>query len=134
LLRLPLRRGVLTSSHSEHAERVLNAMQLRDVFEHVIDIRAVNFINKPHRGAYETALARFGVHASETIFVEDTDVNTRPAKAMGMTTILIDHPPTNGADFVVPDLMAAGQVVQQLLDYSTRDNNANTGANTGANT
>jgi putative hydrolase of the HAD superfamily len=115
LLALPLRRGVLTSSNIEQADRVLRFLNIHDCFEHVIDIRAVNFINKPHRGAYETALERFGVQPHEAIFVEDLAMNTKPAKAMGIKTILVDHVPTEDADFVVSSVVDVAQVVAQLM-------------------
>jgi putative hydrolase of the HAD superfamily len=115
LLNLPLRRGVLTSSNIEQADRVLRFLNIHDCFEEVIDIRAVNFINKPHRQAYETALNRFGVQPHETIFVEDSAMNTKPAKEMGITTILVDHVPTNAADFVVSSVLEVAEVVAQLM-------------------
>jgi putative hydrolase of the HAD superfamily len=115
LLKLPLRRGVLTSSNIEQAERVLRYLNIHDCFEHVIDIRAVNFVNKPHPEAYETALNRFGVKPYEAIFVEDIAMNTRPAKAMGIKTILVDHVPTDDADFVVPTVLDVADVVAQLM-------------------
>jgi putative hydrolase of the HAD superfamily len=115
LLSLPLRRGVLTSSNIEQAERVLRYLNIHDCFEHVIDIRAVNFVNKPHPAAYETALNRFGVKSHEAIFVEDMAMNTKPAKAMGLTTILVDHAPTEDADFVVPTVLDVAYVVAQLM-------------------
>ena len=116
LLSLPLRRGVLTSSNIEQAERVLRFLNIHDCFEQVIDIRAVNFINKPHPDAYATAFQRFGVQPHEAIFVEDMAMNTKPAKAMGVKTILIDHPPTDDADFVVPSVLDVGEVVRRLME------------------
>ena len=115
LLKLPLRRGVLTSSNIEQAERVLRFLNIHDCFEQVIDIRAVNFVNKPHPDAYLTALTRFGVQPHEAIFVEDMAMNTKPAKAMGLKTILIDHPSTDDADFVVPTVLDVSDVVTQLM-------------------
>ena len=115
LLKLPLRRGVLTSSNIEQADRVLRFLNIHDCFEHVIDIRAVNYVNKPHPEAYEIALGRFGVQAHEAIFVEDMAMNTRPAKAMGIKTILVDHLPTDDTDFVVPTVLGVADVVARLM-------------------
>lgn len=94
---------------------MLRYLNIHDCFEHVIDIRAVNFVNKPHPGAYETALNRFGVQPHEAIFVEDMAMNTKPAKAMGLKTILVDHVPTDDADFVVPTVLDVADVVAQLM-------------------
>ena len=111
LMQLPLRRAILTNSNIEHAERVLNHLNLWDVFEGVIDIRAMNFFSKPDPRAYQAALDRFGVTAEETIFVEDTPVNTRPAKALGITTILLYHPLSDATNYAVPSLREALELV-----------------------
>jgi pyrimidine 5'-nucleotidase len=119
LLEIPLRRAVLTNSDVQHATHVLSHVNLLDCFERIIDIRALNFINKPNPLAYQQALQMLGVQPNETIFVEDTPVNTRPAKAMGMKTILVDCAPTDDADFCVASLTDVGGVVNQLLQLNT---------------
>lgn len=115
LLAIPLRRIVLTNSNREHASRVLAHVNLADCFERIIDIRAMNFINKPDPQAYRTALEMLGVGAHEVILVEDTPINTRPAKAMGMTTILVDCPTSDDADYYVADVLEVGPLVRQLM-------------------
>jgi len=115
LMQLPLRRAVLTNSNIEHAERVLTHLNLRDVFEGVVDIRAMNFFSKPDPRAYQAALDRFGVTAEETIFVEDTPVNTRPAKALGITTILLYHPLSDATNYAVPSLREALELVGEWV-------------------
>lgn len=115
LMQLPLRRAVLTNSNIEHAERVLTHLNLWDVFEGVIDIRAMNFFSKPDPRAYQAALDRFGVTAEETIFVEDTPVNTRPAKTLGITTILLYHPLSDATNYAVASLREALELVSQWV-------------------
>lgn len=118
LLRLSLRRAVLTNSNVEHAARVLQHMQIADCFERIIDIRALDMVNKPDPESYRRALAMLNAAPERTIFVEDNTQNTRPARAMGITTIVIDHPfdagDDPGADYSVPDLNAALDVVERL--------------------
>ncbi len=114
LLGLPLRRAVLTNSNVEHAQRVLNHMAVLDCFERIIDIRALKFVNKPDPVAYQRALAMMGVSAGEAILVEDMPPNTRPAKAMGMATILVDCAPTPDADYIVPSVYDVGGLVHRL--------------------
>ncbi len=120
LLRLPLRRVVLTNSNIEHADRVLAHLQIADCFERVIDIRALGLINKPDPRAYELALEMVGVSAGEAILVEDTPANVVPARALGMTTILVDCPPGpadagRDADFFAPDVLGVESIVAELL-------------------
>jgi putative hydrolase of the HAD superfamily len=118
LLNLPLRRAVLTNSNIEHAGRVLEHINLFDCFERVIDLRTLNFLNKPDPKAYQVALNLMGVQADEVLFVEDTPINTRPAKALGIHTILVDCPPTDDADYCVPTVMHVADIVANLLKVS----------------
>ncbi|HEY3289812.1 MAG TPA: pyrimidine 5'-nucleotidase, partial [Anaerolineae bacterium] len=56
LRNIPLRRVVLTNSDSAHARRVLGHLNLLDCFEQIIDLRALEFVNKPDPKAYQRAL------------------------------------------------------------------------------
>ncbi len=115
LLDMPLRRAVLTNSDAQHATRVLSHLNLLDCFERIVDIRALNFLNKPDPRAYQRALQIMNATAEETILVEDTPVNTKPAKELGIKTILVDHPYTDDADYCVSSLIMVGSVVNQIL-------------------
>jgi pyrimidine 5'-nucleotidase len=115
LLNIPLRRAVLTNSNIEHAERILKHMAIRDLFEQVIDIKAMGFMNKPHPKSYEQALNMLGVQAGEVIFIEDTPMNTAPARALGMTTVLIDCPSSDDADYFLSSVMEVGPLVERLV-------------------
>jgi putative hydrolase of the HAD superfamily len=114
LLGIPLRRAVLTNSNIEHAERILRHMNIYDCFERVIDIRALGFKNKPDPLAYTLAMKLLDVLPEEVIFVEDTPVNTRAAKAIGMTTILIECAPSDAADYFLDSVMEVGPLVSRL--------------------
>lgn len=116
LMNIPLRRAVLTNSNIEHAERILKHMAIRDCFEKVIDIKALGFLNKPHPKSYEQTLQMLGVQADEVIFVEDTPMNTAPARALGMTTVLIDCPNSDSADYFLSSVMDVGPLVDSLLN------------------
>lgn len=115
LLNIPLRRAVLTNSNIEHAERILKHMAIRDCFEQVIDIKALGYLNKPHPKSYEQALNMLGVPAHEVIFIEDTPMNTAPARVLGMTTVLIDCPESDDADYFLSSVMDVGPLVQALI-------------------
>ena len=90
-------------------------LQIDDCFERIVDIRALNFMGKPDVTAYERTLAMFGVQPHEVIFVEDTPINTKPAKALGITTIVIDCPPSEDADYAVDTLLEVGPIIDALL-------------------
>lgn len=117
LARLPLRKIVFTNSIREHAERVLRCLKIAHHFEHIFDLRSFNFSGKPHVESYHQVLHHLGVDGSAVIMVEDILANLVPAKALGMTTILIDETmrETAGADHIVPDVVAGLEVAHRLV-------------------
>ncbi len=115
LLGIPLRRVILTNSNTEHATRVLTHMQLLDCFEQIIDVRALNFINKPDPQAYQLAMDILHVEPANVILVEDTPVNTRIAMSLGIKTILVDCPPNHDADYTVDSILDVGSVALKIM-------------------
>jgi FMN phosphatase YigB (HAD superfamily) len=59
---------------------------------------------------------RLDAWGPECIMVEDSARNLNPAKALGMTTVLVDSMPDWSVDFVVKDVLQVGQVVSNLLE------------------
>ncbi len=112
---LPLRRAVFTNSTTEYARRVLNALGIVSLFEHIVDIRAVGMCPKPWPDAYRRMLAILGAIGPACILVEDRAINLRPAKAFGMTTVLVDGKPEEGVDFAVREILEIGPLVNRLL-------------------
>jgi len=60
-------------------------------FDVVIE-SAVEGLRKPDPRIYELALARTGVGARDTVFLDDLGINLKPAREMGMTTIKVVDP------------------------------------------
>jgi putative hydrolase of the HAD superfamily len=116
LAAIPLRRAVYTNATAEYARRVLGVLGVSDHFADVIGIEDVGLLNKPYQEAYERVLVRLDAWGPECIMVEDSARNLNPAKALGMTTVLIDARPDWSVDFVVKDVLQVGQVVNKLLE------------------
>jgi putative hydrolase of the HAD superfamily len=112
---------IFTNAPREHAERVLNAMGLAHHFERIFDLRHFNFVGKPDPAAYQHVLEYLGVPGTAALMLEDSAYNLPPAKALGMTTMLVgDLIPTHpDADYHVPTILAALEIAQVLLG-STR--------------
>lgn len=116
LASISLRKAIYTNATSEYGERVLQALGVADYFEQVIGIEEVGLRNKPYRDAYEHMLALLGAPGSECIMVEDAARNLHPAKALGMTTVLVDATPDESVDFVVESVLEVGEVVKRLVE------------------
>jgi putative hydrolase of the HAD superfamily len=113
---IPLRRVIYTNATAEYAWRVLRVLGVDSHFERVIGIEDVNLLNKPYQEAYERVLVRLDAWGPECIMVEDSARNLRPAKALGMTTVLVNAPPDWSVDYVVGDVLQVGQVVSEILE------------------
>lgn len=101
LKRLPGRRLVFTNADEKHARRVLCRLGIDDLFEDIFHIGSANYWPKPNPESFRRIVAAHGVTPATTAFFEDSERNLEPAKAIGMTTILMGaHAPASTADFV----------------------------------
>ncbi len=108
---------IFTNSPREHAERVLKALGLRHHFERVFDLRHFNLIGKPDPSAYRQVLDYVGVPGTAALMLEDSAYNLPPAKALGMTTMLIGEllPTHPDADYHVTNILEALDIAQVLV-------------------
>jgi putative hydrolase of the HAD superfamily len=115
---IPLRKALYTNATSEYGRRVLRALGVLDQFESIIGIEEVGLRNKFDREAYARMLSLLETDGTACIMVEDSARNLRPAKELGLTTILVDAAADEHADFAVESVLEVGQVVDRLLDRS----------------
>jgi putative hydrolase of the HAD superfamily len=119
--RLPLRKAIFTNADAPHAERVLSILGIAGHFERIIDIRALEFVNKPDFRAYEKALRLISADPEECIFVEDSLLNLLPAKKMGFLTVLVrDGDAAEGADCRIRRIVDLEQFVNDVLEVQAR--------------
>jgi putative hydrolase of the HAD superfamily len=102
LAQLPLRKVIFTNADAPHAERVLARLGVSRHFERIIDIQALEYINKPDAAAYHRAMDILSARPEECVFVDDSMNNLVPARHMGMITVLVgDGKNTAGADYQI---------------------------------
>lgn len=126
---IPLRKAIYTNATSEYGRRVMNTLGVADRFEQVIGIEEVELRNKPRPDAFERALQLLGARGPACIMVEDAARNLRPAKALGLGTILVTGPDRRdehgdesdmaAVDCVVEDVLAVGPAVHRMLSTSS---------------
>ena len=90
LARLPGRRFVFTNGCRNHAERILERLEMADLFDQIWDIRTIDFIPKPGREAYDAAVAAGGVTPGKAAMFDDIARNLVVPHEMGMTTVWLD--------------------------------------------
>jgi putative hydrolase of the HAD superfamily len=120
---LPQQRIVFTNSHRRHAERVLEALAVRDQIDQILDIVALGFRNKPEVDSYTLAMAAAD-HAApqDCLFVDDMLRNLRPAAAIGMTTVHVAEvgDPDPAPHYRIRDIKELTTAIPGLLDGRAR--------------
>jgi putative hydrolase of the HAD superfamily len=92
---LPGRKFILTNGDTSHARSVLGRLGCGDVFEHVHDIRAMTYVPKPHRDAYDGFFAIHGIDPARAIMFDDLEKNLVVPHDVGMATVQV----VAGADY-----------------------------------
>jgi putative hydrolase of the HAD superfamily len=101
IARLPGRRLIFTNADDIHAERVLERLGLRDLFEDVFHIATFDYTPKPSPAPFQRMAATHGVEPARTAFFEDSERNLEPAAELGMTTVLVGaHATASTAPFI----------------------------------
>ena len=86
---IPSRKIIFTNSDYKHANRILDALGVRDLFEKVFDIEAMRFVPKPNPEPYQLALEYLSLSPAECLLIDDMERNLIPARQIGMHTVLI---------------------------------------------
>ena len=89
LERLPGDRVIFTNGSTDHAERVLNRLGIRELVGEVYDISFMEYIPKPRAFGYEKLLTALGIEPSSCWMVDDLAANLETARLLGMTTVLV---------------------------------------------
>lgn len=117
LTTIPQEKIIFTNASREHAERVLDRLGIRQHFTRIVDVRDMNYESKPQPSAYRRICEMLDVKPKQCILVEDNVHNLRPAKALGMTTILVrdgDAPPDDDVDYVIARTEEIGYLLQDI--------------------
>ena len=119
LATLPQRKLIFTNADVNHARRVLSVLQIGDIFEQIIDIRALDFMCKPDPEAYRRALAiAGGSDPEECILFDDAMRNLLPAKEQGWYTVLVGRDRADDtANLNISSLHDLPQVMPQLWNH-----------------
>jgi pyrimidine 5'-nucleotidase len=119
LATLPQRKLIFTNADINHARRVLKVLQLGDIFEQIIDIRALGFVCKPDPEAYRRTLAITGVsNPEDCILFDDAKRNLLPAREQGWYTVLVGNGSADGsANLSIPSLHQLPQAIPQLWNH-----------------
>ena len=129
LASIPIPKSILTNSPREHADRVLEKLNIADQFESICDIRDCAFKGKPYESAYRTALEKCGSTIGNTLFFDDQRKYINGYTALGGNAVLVgaaDNGSTShtqgecvcehGRIFRMPNIYALPALLQQIID------------------
>jgi pyrimidine 5'-nucleotidase len=94
---LPTRNLIFTNADSSHAERVLAALNLRDLFSAIVDVNTVSPYCKPMPESFGIAMKAAGeTDPSCCVMIDDLPRTTLAAKSASMFSVLFGEKPMNG--------------------------------------
>jgi putative hydrolase of the HAD superfamily len=109
------RKIIFTNSDAAHANRILDALGVRDLFEKIFDIEAMRYIPKPNQEAYTSVLDYAKVSAPECLLIDDMERNLKPARDLGMNTVLIgDGEAVEDSQHVIANIKELNQVLSKI--------------------
>ena len=108
------RKFIYTNASQNHSKNILSVMGIEAEFEKILDIKATQYLPKPDPRSYNIMLKAFGISTDQignSIFIEDTAKNLRPAKLLGLKTVWIEN------DFNLKDYREHSE----FIDYKYSD-------------
>ena len=94
LRRLPGRKVIFSNAPRAYVTSVLKHISLLRAFDDIFTIESLRFQPKPHQKAFREVLHALRIPAHRCIMVEDTAVNLRTARQLGMKTVWISRSTT----------------------------------------
>jgi pyrimidine 5'-nucleotidase len=112
---LPTRNLIFTNADIHHAERVLTILELRDLFEIIVDVNAVSPYCKPMPESFQIAMKLAGeADPSKCVMIDDIHRTTRAAKEAGLFSILYNEEvPIGAADAHLSDWNELRQLLER---------------------
>jgi len=89
LTRLPGRKLVFSNAPVHYSRAVLQLLRVADLFDDVFSIEHTRFRPKPDPAGFRRLLRKHRLHPRACIMVEDTLVNLKAAKRLGMKTVWV---------------------------------------------
>ncbi len=117
LSNLSLPKVIFTNSISNWAERIATQLGIRNHFQQIFDVRAVNYHCKPHPHAFSSVLRYLDVVGEACVMLDDQPSYLSGAVKAGMRTILVrpGGTVTDGIDAAVPNVLDAEPILNEWL-------------------
>ena len=91
---------MFTNGTVYHAERVLDRLGVKHLFDDIFDIVHSGYVPKPSPEPYRAFIARTGLAPRSAAMFEDIARNLETPHALGMTTVLVQSPDNHDGNLV----------------------------------
>ena len=88
---LPGIKIIYTNGDYKYAEKVLNSLGIREVFNDIFDIKKSNYLPKPMKTSLNKIIKQYQLNPNKTVYFDDLEKNLKPAFFRGFTTIHISN-------------------------------------------
>ena len=112
LAALPGEKYIFSNASRRHCDKVLEHLRIADLFADIYDIIRMNFRPKPEPGVYQRIVAEIGEPAAAGVMIDDLAVNLRPARELGMRTVLIGGAEPEEANGAWPSTVVLDSIYQ----------------------
>lgn len=82
---------IFTNANFEHVEKVLEKLNMTDIFDGCFDISESNYMPKPHKEVYDSFQEKFNLDNSSTAMFEDLHINLKEPHNMGWQTVWVTN-------------------------------------------
>lgn len=118
---IPLEKAIFTSGHRPYAQKILRCLGVEPYFSRIFDITFTRYIPKPNPEPYRQILEFLSMDGENCLMIEDLAANLKPAKELGMTTVLLGEkgsaadPARDGfVDYCIADILKLLDVLKDL--------------------
>jgi putative hydrolase of the HAD superfamily len=108
--------SIYTNSPKEHAERVVNRLNLNGLFENIFDIRFSNYDGKPAESSFNLVLNKISEKPHDVLLVDDLKNYLVPFKKIGGNILQVNLNKNKGSDRSVPSIRS----IKELPGYLKR--------------
>ncbi|MDD5086421.1 MAG: pyrimidine 5'-nucleotidase [Candidatus Nanoarchaeia archaeon] len=107
---------IFSNSPREHVLNVIRVLGIEDFFSGIYDIRLLDFNNKPGEDAYNKLVKHSRINPKESMMIDDYENNLKPAKEIGMTTVLVgngDYHKFPYVDYYITKITEIGGILRE---------------------
>ena len=110
--KLPGKKFIFTNANYGHVEKVLEKLQMTELFNGCFDISESDYQPKPHKEIYEAFQNKFNLDNSSTAMFEDLHVNLREPSALGWQTVWV----TNNIEYNLNKDVNLREDIQKIMN------------------